>query len=46
MYSVDRAVDETVKWYRQRATAGAGFAAREMCLAQIDAYERVSSLRI
>lgn len=45
-YGADAAVAETVRWYRERHDRGPGFAARELCLAQIAAYEKLSPLAL
>ena len=45
-FSVDQAVDQTVSWYRQRATAGSGIATRALCLQQIADYKRASPLQL
>ncbi len=44
-YSVETAVAETVRWYKERA-AHKDFSARDLCLAQIAAYEKLSPLAL
>jgi CDP-glucose 4,6-dehydratase len=44
-YSVETAVAETVRWYKERA-AHKDFFARELCFAQIAAYEKLSPLAL
>ncbi|HVT83038.1 MAG TPA: CDP-glucose 4,6-dehydratase [Phycisphaerae bacterium] len=44
VYGIDTAISQTVRWYKERSARGRAFAARELCLAQIAEYEKLSPL--
>jgi len=44
VYSIETAITESVRWYKERHARPRGLGARELCLAQIADYEKLSPL--